>query len=236
MNNVDHMKQLIQIVESAEHLAEAPYLDKNYVPVDIDAIIDYYDDGKGMFVSQQYPVIDAIAIQKLTKGATPVVKLDMPTFGVGYYTFTSEDDKTVYVQMVRRDIGPGTTSEYRPQMLTKKKMPIEDFKKKYPDLPFDSWDDTDSKTSNWKGDDWILIADYYYRKEVEKTLVQMENGAIFELRDGLTKELLIAETGVHVANERKVKTTKIMYCKMSAKREADRNHILLNCNLAGGFS
>ena len=122
MNNVDHMKHLIQLVESAEHLDEAPYLDKNYIPVDIDDIIDYYNDGKGMFVSQDYPVIDPIKIQKLTKGATPVVKLDD-----NYYTFTSEDDKTVNVQMVMRNKIPGSNNEYVPQAFTKDKMSIEDF-------------------------------------------------------------------------------------------------------------
>ena len=86
------MRHYINLIESAQ-IDEAPYLGKKYVPVDIHDIIDYYNDGKGMFVSQQYPVIDPIAIQKLTRGATPVVK-----FKDGkYYTFTSEDDKTVTI-------------------------------------------------------------------------------------------------------------------------------------------
>ena len=115
------------LFESDEQLAEAPYLDKNYIPVDIDDILAMGDeDGqytwRGLPNPNYTPIIDPVKIQKLTKGATPVVKLDGD-----YYTFSSEDDKTVHVQMVKRAVGPGQSGEYNPQYLTKKKMPIMDF-------------------------------------------------------------------------------------------------------------
>ena len=121
---MDNMQDILKNYYAAggKTLFEAPYLDKNYIPVDIDDIITYHNDDKGMFVSQNFPVIDPYKIQKLTKGATPVVKLDD-----GYYTFSSEDDKTVHVQLVMRARGPGQTNQYVPQLLTKEKMSIDDF-------------------------------------------------------------------------------------------------------------
>ncbi|MCK5604776.1 hypothetical protein KAR91_23000, partial [Candidatus Pacearchaeota archaeon] len=90
------------------------------------------------------------------------------------------------------------------------------FEKEHPNINPDSWDDTDSKHSEWVGDDWLVRAEYYYRVPVKKTIVQLEDGAIYELKDGLTRESIEQACGLPIVKEREVETTKIMWCKMVA--------------------
>ena len=75
-------------ITNPEQLDEAPYLGKKYVPVPIYDIIDNNAPGQFGF--------DPQAIIKQTGGASPVVK-----FKDGkYYTFKSEDDKTVTIMQI----------------------------------------------------------------------------------------------------------------------------------------
>jgi hypothetical protein len=75
-------------ITNPEQLDEAPYLGKKYVPVRIYDIISNNGAGQFRFSPQ--------AIIKQTGGASPVVK-----FKDGkYYTFKSEDDKTVTIMQI----------------------------------------------------------------------------------------------------------------------------------------
>ena len=116
------MRYYINLIESAQTLElnstvnEAPYLDNKHIPVDIDQIIGTEFDG----LEQIYaPIIDPIRVQKLTKGAIPVVKLN----DGNYYKFSTKDDKIVYIQQV--DVPVARLKHLSPV----KKMSFEEFYK-----------------------------------------------------------------------------------------------------------
>jgi len=55
-------------------------------------------------------------------------------------------------------------------------MKKDDFKKAYPDADLKSWE-TDKDCKDWINEDDILVADYYFIREEDKTLVQLPDGS-----------------------------------------------------------
>ena len=147
--------------------------------------------------------------------------------GFGYYMFITEIEEDGFNQVIKKKRIPNSLSVYldpgakdylyadgRFAFITEK-MAIKQFKKAYPKAKLDDWDDTDARSADWKGDDWIIVANYYYREYVDKKIVQMEDGAIYELKEGMTKESLESDLGLMVAKERTVKSSTIKLCKLN---------------------
>lgn len=69
---------------------------------------------------------------------------------------------------------------------------------------------------NWFLDEKVRIAEYFWRTPTTKTLLQLESGEVVEenKKDGITKEFFEGR-GFKVIKERKVKTHKVMWAKIS---------------------
>lgn len=84
----------------------------------------------------------------------------------------------------------------------------DDFKRKWPKASPVSWDDLDS---NWKeGKDILLIADYYRRVPVKRTLVMMSDGAV-----GWKDEMPTPPEGITETASREVETFEVEWFKIA---------------------
>lgn len=89
-----------------------------------------------------------------------------------------------------------------------------------PKSSLDGYEDIASR--DWQERDLITIADYWCKKPYTKTIVQMSNGEVKELDDDLKKVLdELAELGITVVSERKVKSHKVWHYKISGDRVLD---------------
>ena len=152
--------------------------------------------------------------------------------GFGYYRFVTEYEDDGFNQVIKKKRIPNALTVYLDPSaqdylykdgkfaLITEKLTKDEFKRLYPKaepIDFDSIKEEYETYSEWIWQDSVRIAEYYYGEYVEKTIVQMEDGSIYELKDGITRELLEDQLGLFVVNERTYKSHKIMWCKMSAK-------------------
>lgn len=95
------------------------------------------------------------------------------------------------------------------------KMPRSEFKEKHPKhAPVEFSSDTYSQYENWFEQDAVRVAEYFYKENITRVIVQLETGEIIPLRDDLSIEDLEQEGHV-VVKSRKVKTHKVMWAKLS---------------------
>jgi hypothetical protein len=98
-------------------------------------------------------------------------------------------------------------------------MPIEAFKKAYPKASLDAFPSSPSGGMVWKTEKTIRVAEYFYRKPVTKTLLELPDGSVVDQDAALKKA---EETGVpfdpkQAKRTRKVQTEEIWQCIMSGK-------------------
>lgn len=145
--------------------------------------------------------------------------------GFGFYRFITKREEGNFDQVIVKKRIPNSLTCYPDPsaqdylyadgdfFFIAEKIRKDTFKRIYPDAKDVAFD---FEYSEWIFDDFIMVAEYYYKECCYKTYVQMEDGAVYELKDGLTKEMIEAREGVPVANEQTVKSHKVMWCKMTA--------------------
>ena len=147
--------------------------------------------------------------------------------GYGYWRILTEENEEGFDQDIKiKKIGnrfsvylDQTAQEYtyedgRYGFITEK-MPRKEFKEKHPKhapVEFDA--NTHSQYENWFEEDAVRVAEYFYKENTTKEIAQLEDGQIIELKDGLSIEDL-AQQEIIVVKSRKVKTHKVMWCKLS---------------------
>jgi hypothetical protein len=151
--------------------------------------------------------------------------------GFGYYRFITEYENDGFNQVIKKKRIPNPLTVYPDPSaqdylykdgnfyLVTEKITRDEFERLYPGVEavsFETVRDEYEKYQEWVWEDYIRLAEYYYKEHVDKTIVQMEDGATYELKNGLTKELIEQETGLAIVNERKYKSHKVMWCKMTA--------------------
>lgn len=97
------------------------------------------------------------------------------------------------------------------------KMTKESFEAKYPGKEAVSVNDYDDDAFElWADGEYVFVAEYYYIKEVEKTIYQMSNGAVY---DSDVEPVLdeLAASGITVVKSRKVKSDQCYWAKISGK-------------------
>lgn len=96
-------------------------------------------------------------------------------------------------------------------------LPRKEFERRYPDADPDSWDTTDQ---DWVTDDKVVVADYYRRLCIKKTIVQMSDGSSGP-KDDLPKELPL---GVSILAERETEEYKVEWYKIAGGNEVLEKH------------
>lgn len=146
--------------------------------------------------------------------------------GYGFYRFVTEYEEDGFNQVIKKRRIPSSLSVLLDPSAQDylyadgngafilEKVRKKNYQKKYPKAVTDSWDDLG--THDWVGDDWVIVAEYFYRVPVTKTIIQLENGATYELKEGLTVEAIEQSTGFRKVKEREVKSSKIKWVKLSA--------------------
>jgi hypothetical protein len=94
-----------------------------------------------------------------------------------------------------------------------------EFEEKYPDADPVDFEPTGSVGDQfdyweWIDEDRVRLAEYFWKEKKEVEIAQIVTGEIVELKEGLTKEEL-EQAGYEVVRTRKVKTHKVMWCKLS---------------------
>lgn len=145
--------------------------------------------------------------------------------GYGFYRFITEEEEEGFNQTIKKKRIPNSLTCYPDPsaqdylyadgefFFIAEKIRKDTFKRLYPNAEDVAWD---FEYADWVWDDFNLVAEYYYKEFIDKTIVQTESGAVYELKEGLTKESIEAETGEAVVKERTVKSHKVMWCKMTA--------------------
>jgi hypothetical protein len=145
--------------------------------------------------------------------------------GYSFYRFVTKEEEEGFDQIIEKKRIPNSLTCY-PDPSAKdylyadgdfffiaEKIRKDTFKRLYPKASDVEWA---FEYSDWTGDDFNIVAEYYYKEPFDKIIVQTESGAIYELKDGLTKESIEAEAGEAVVKEKVVKSHKVMWCKMTA--------------------
>lgn len=161
--------------------------------------------------------------------------------GVGWFRIVTDwEDDASFNQEIRLEavrnpltvyydpLSEKPTREDAAYIFITSKMPREDFEEQYPDAqPVDV--DRDAQIegiSNWYEQDNIVVAEYYWKEPVEKTLSLLPTGEIIE---GTVPAPL------QVVRTRKVMSHKVMWSKISGKdvlegpQEVPCNHIPIVC-------
>lgn len=88
----------------------------------------------------------------------------------------------------------------------------EDFKKRWPGIDVRGWKDgvTGDERSNWIDDDRVRVAEYWVREEVEKDIVLLANGAVWDADDYEKRPELLIDPQFQVVQERTTKGYKVM--------------------------
>lgn len=152
--------------------------------------------------------------------------------GFGYYRFTTEyDDEDPFNQVIKKKRIPNALTVYLDPSamdylykdgdfaLITEKMKRESFERMYPDadpVSFESIKEEYETYGEWIEEDYIRVAEYFYKEYVEKTYLQMDDGSIYELKEGEDREALEEELGLVIVNERTIETHQVMWCKMTA--------------------
>ena len=151
--------------------------------------------------------------------------------GFGYYRLVTEYEDNGFNQVIKKKRIPNALTVYPDPSaqdylykdgkfyLVTEKITRDEFKRLYPKadpISFETARQDYERYQEWVWEDFVRLAEYYYMEFIDKTIVQMEDGSVFELREGLTKESIEEQIGLRVVNERKYKSHKIMWCKMTA--------------------
>lgn len=152
--------------------------------------------------------------------------------GYGFYRFITKQEDDGFDQIIEKRRIPNPLTVYLdPSAIdylyqdgkfafVTEKLRRDEFERDYPNaepVDFETTISEFERYEDWIFEDYVRVAEYYYKEFVDKTIVQTEDGAIYELKDGITKELIEQETGQFVVNERTYQTHKVMWCKMTAK-------------------
>lgn len=152
--------------------------------------------------------------------------------GFGYYRLVTEYDENGFDQIIVKKRIPNALTVYPDPSakdylykdgnfyLITEKITMDEFKRLYPKVEpinFESVREEYERYSEWVWEDHVRVAEYYYKEHIDKTIVQMEDGSIYELKDGVTKESLSKQLGMTISNERTFKSHKVMWCKITAK-------------------
>ena len=206
---------------SGDILQNMPEVKFRPVSDDADPIIaEMYNDIKRSINVFPEAIVAAESAVKSTLGG-----------GFGYYRLTTEYEDDGFDQVIRKKRIPNALTVYLDPSandylykdgkfaLVTEKITADEFERLYPNATpadFDSLMSEEGTYAEWVYEDHYRIAEYFYKVFEDKTIVQMEDGSIFELKEGLTTELLESELGMQVVNKKTNKSHKIMWCKMSA--------------------
>lgn len=119
---------------------------------------------------------------------------------------------TVYLDQTAQEY---TYEDGRYAFITEK-ISRKDYEKEFPGKTLVEFDgsSTGEQYENWFEEDFVRIAEYYYKEPVTKKIVQLSTGEVIELKDGLDKDDL-EQAGHEIVKERDVKTHKVMWAKIS---------------------
>lgn len=109
--------------------------------------------------------------------------------------------------------------------LVSEMVPTKAFKKKYPKAVADGMDTPGDMSRfgaiTWGSSDYVRVAEYWKREQVDRTLVQLTNGAVHELtKDGQKQIKMLQEQGL-IAGTRKVKGYKVKMYKVSGHEQLE---------------
>ena len=90
-----------------------------------------------------------------------------------------------------------------------------DFERLYPKVDLINFDgDGDNLLGSWIQEDKIRVAEYFYKKFIQKNIALLSDGSTIELGGKVTPELIKA-AGLSIIRERKVDTHQIKWCKIN---------------------
>ena len=108
------------------------------------------------------------------------------------------------------------------------RMPSAEFKRKYKgkadvDFEGDAWNDVQG--TDWINDEGVLIAEYWKREEVEKEIVQLDDGRVFDAAELSNPDLqaVMAAGTVAIKNRRKIKAKKVTQTIMTGAEVLEVN-------------
>lgn len=92
---------------------------------------------------------------------------------------------------------------------------LKTFKRKWPEADASCFDGSSTaEFGDWMHGEQIRIAEYFWKEPVSKTIVQLETGEVLELNKEVTPEYIHSNGGI-IVKDRKVKTHKTKWCKIS---------------------
>lgn len=104
---------------------------------------------------------------------------------------------------------------------------VKAFKQKWPDADASCFEGSNViEFGDWMHGEQIRIAEYFWKKPIQKTIVQLETGEVLELNETVTPEYIHSNGGI-ILRDRKVKAHKTMWCKING------NEILESSEWAG---
>lgn len=91
-------------------------------------------------------------------------------------------------------------------------MDQESFEKAYPGKKVASWDSTGQPEylTHWYDGDRVLVAEYFYKKSVKRTLGQLEDGRVIDMAEPGSAVLRVVET-------REIEDHDVYWCKLSGQ-------------------
>ena len=102
-----------------------------------------------------------------------------------------------------------------------------------PEAYAEKWPDADPQSISTGNDDYnydykravVVVGEYYYKKEVTRKLVQMENGQVFDEKKDADQIAVLVENGVGIAKKRDRKQFEVYVRKFDAGQWLDEEQI-----------
>lgn len=89
-----------------------------------------------------------------------------------------------------------------------------EYERLYPDTDRSDWDSQKKLLGEWIQGEAYRVVEYFYKKPIKKTIVQVASGGVFALSDKIDKDYIQANYG-KIVRDRVADTHEVRWCKMS---------------------